>query len=96
MTEGAQVLLPVADHPDTFIFWCPGCKCAHFIDERWSNKGDLVKPTIVGSVLVHGPKEGTGTRHAVRCHSFIRDGKIEYLRDCGHDLAGKTVDMTPP
>ena len=28
-----------------------------------------------------------------QCHSFIRDGKIEFLNDCSHDLAGQTVDL---
>lgn len=27
------------------------------------------------------------------CHSFVRTGKIQYLSDCKHELAGKTVDM---
>lgn len=28
-----------------------------------------------------------------RCHSFVRDGKIQFLGDCSHDLAGQTVDL---
>lgn len=28
-----------------------------------------------------------------RCHSFITDGKISFLSDCTHDLAGKEVDL---
>lgn len=27
------------------------------------------------------------------CHSFITDGRIQFLSDCTHDLAGKTVDL---
>lgn len=27
------------------------------------------------------------------CHSFIRNGKIEFLNDCTHELKGKTVKM---
>lgn len=27
------------------------------------------------------------------CHSFVRDGKIQYLNDCTHELAGKTVEL---
>jgi len=27
------------------------------------------------------------------CHSFIRDGKIQFLNDCTHKLAGKTIDL---
>lgn len=29
----------------------------------------------------------------VRCHLYITDGKIQYLSDCTHSLAGKTVEM---
>ena len=28
-----------------------------------------------------------------RCHSWIRDGRIQFLNDCTHALAGKTVDL---
>lgn len=28
-----------------------------------------------------------------RCHSFVREGRIQYLDDCDHTLAGQTVDM---
>jgi hypothetical protein len=28
-----------------------------------------------------------------RCHLFIRDGQIQFLSDCTHELAGKTVPM---
>ena len=28
-----------------------------------------------------------------QCHSFVRDGRIEFLKDCSHDLAGQTVDL---
>lgn len=31
----------------------------------------------------------------VVCHSFIRDGRIEFLNDCTHALAGQTVDLPP-
>lgn len=27
------------------------------------------------------------------CHSFVTDGKIQYLSDCSHKLAGKTVEL---
>jgi hypothetical protein len=28
-----------------------------------------------------------------RCHSFVRDGKIQYLSDCTHKYAGQTLDL---
>ncbi len=27
------------------------------------------------------------------CHSFVTDGKIQFLSDCTHPLAGQTVEM---
>src|SRR4051812_39204348 len=30
-----------------------------------------------------------------RCHSFVRAGRIEFLGDCTHALAGQTVDLAP-
>jgi len=27
------------------------------------------------------------------CHSHVKDGKIQFLGDCTHELAGKTVDL---
>lgn len=28
-----------------------------------------------------------------RCHSFVRAGRIQFLTDCTHELAGQTVDI---
>lgn len=27
------------------------------------------------------------------CHSFVQEGRIQYLSDCTHPLAGQTVDL---
>lgn len=46
-----------------------------------------------------GEKPGFGC-HV--CHSFVTDGRIQFLGDCTHALAGQTVDLpafdeeTPP
>lgn len=29
----------------------------------------------------------------IRCHSFVREGRIEFLTDCTHALAGQTVPL---
>jgi len=47
----------------------------------WDWNGDTEKPTLTPSFVTDG------------CHCFIRDGKIEFLRDCSHALAGQTVGM---
>ena len=28
------------------------------------------------------------------CHSFVTDGKIQFLSDCTHGLAGQTVELS--
>ena len=28
-----------------------------------------------------------------QCHSFVADGKIQFLSDCSHKLAGQTVEI---
>lgn len=40
------------------------------------------------------PKRGEAFDHvATVCHSFVTDGKIQFLSDCTHSLAGQTVDI---
>lgn len=42
------------------------------------------------------PRNGVkfDSRPAV-CHSFVTDGRIQFLGDCTHALAGQTVDLPP-
>jgi hypothetical protein len=35
----------------------------------------------------------TINKSVVRCHSFVREGKIEFLNDCTHEHAGQTLDL---
>lgn len=70
-----------------YIFECPGCGCLHFFDASWTFNGDLEKPTVSPSILVF-PSEP-----AKRCHSFVRDGMIQFLDDCHHELKGQTVEI---
>lgn len=72
-----------------YLFHCPGCDTIHSVDGRWSFNGDLDNPTISPSLLVRYP---TPEREEI-CHSFIKEGKIQFLSDCTHKLAGKTVEI---
>lgn len=88
-------------------FWCPGCKRAHTINvdasERpaWGFNGDYDKPTFTPSILTwrdanpEAAEEFKEWRIASRCHSFVTDGNIQFLNDCTHALAGKTVSLEP-
>lgn len=82
------------DAPD-LMFFCPGCQCGHGVwtthsngitGAIWNWNGSMDKPTFNPSLKV---SHGAG----VVCHSFVRDGKIQFLSDCTHKLAGQTVDL---
>lgn len=78
-----------------FWFYCPGCKCTHGITytgpneqgAQWGFNGDVNFPTITPSILCnqHNPES--------RCHSFVTNGKINFLSDCFHELKGTEVDL---
>lgn len=73
------------------VIWCPGCEMHHMLSSSWTFNGDLVNPTFSPSLLVRynwGEKQTP-----CRCHSFIRDGKIQFLDDCTHKLAGQTIEL---
>lgn len=77
---------------DHLRFDCPGCDEAHVVmiaphPNAWDWNGDLEHPTIAPSVLVQGGADN------IRCHSFVREGRIEFLSDCTHALAAQTVDL---
>ena len=78
-----------------FSFQCPGCGCAHYIQTNkdfkpcWIFNGDVDNPTVMPSILV---KAGPTNRSKI-CHSFIENGKIRFLNDCTHKLAGQTVEI---
>lgn len=82
-----------------YRFECPGCEDSHAIPtvgpQAWGFNGDVDKPTLSPSILVHETKRTDGTTFSPRCHSFVRDGRIEFLGDCGHKLAGQTIDLPP-
>jgi hypothetical protein len=88
---------------------CPACDSRHEFwtavpyknGSQWSFNGDYDKPTFSPSMLIRiGPmptvpvgRPDAGMIHV--CHSFVTDGKIQFLADCTHAMAGQTVDLMP-
>jgi hypothetical protein len=87
------------------LIQCPACENEHLFRSepgpngaKWSFNGDYIKPTFTPSMMIRvrpmpkgHPQEGQWDV----CHSFVTDGKIRYLPDCTHEMAGKTVDLEP-
>lgn len=72
----------------------------------WSFNGDVNNPTFDPSLLItwnQGVRKKNAPENSYedkdydqiphRCHSYIRNGKIEFLSDCTHELAGKTIEL---
>lgn len=83
------------------MFWCPGCNGPHQIKHgagagpRWGWNGDAERPTFTPSVLVRyeGIDAGKDGAPPAVCHTFVTDGRIQFLGDCTHAMAGQTVDL---
>ncbi len=76
---------------------------------RWGWNGDCEKPTFSPSVLMTSErwdppvtsenlaqwKAEPWTQSKIKhvCHSFVTDGRIQFLSDSTHELAGQTVDL---
>ena len=83
-------------------FECPGCKRHHVIpvtgSKAWGFNGSMEFPTLTPSILVNWThvdwenEKPVGSRPMV-CHSFVTGGRIQFLSDCTHALAGQTVDL---
>ncbi len=77
-------------------FWCPGCNDVHSLRIRpapspsWDWNGNAERPTFQPSVLVTY-NDLSGEEKDEVCHSFVTDGRIQFLGDCTHKLAGQTV-----
>ena len=81
-----------------WMIFCPACKCGHLFDSRWTFNGDREKPTFRASMLIHHKDpspmpDGSMSRPTLQCHSFVTEGRIEFLGDCEHALRGQTVDL---
>jgi hypothetical protein len=77
-----------------YAFECPGCSCLHMVYTKgtgvpvWGWNGSTESPTITPSILIRSGHEGS-----MICHSYVTDGRIQYLGDCTHELANKTVEL---
>lgn len=84
---------------DSLTIFCPACKCGHTINKTWQFDGNKDMPTISPSILVtwaanpNASEEFKEYRNTRVCHSYVRNGQIEFLSDCTHHLAGKIVDL---
>lgn len=84
------------------MFECPGCKTSHGIPvdqipseygSKWQWNGSMDYPTFSPSIHVFPHGAAPPFTPQPRCHSFVKDGKIQFLGDCEHELKNQTVDL---
>jgi hypothetical protein len=80
------------------VFMCPACDDTHVLriigkPFVWEFNGDDELPTFSPSVLVTHAGGYGEQRLKTCCHSYVRNGRIEYLGDCTHKFAGQTIDL---
>jgi hypothetical protein len=96
------VLIPIDDHGlkyKALAFICPACKenegtGLHILsvnsEEKkpsWNWDGFIETPTLEPSILTRGAD-------GFVCHSYLRDGKFEFLSDCTHSMVNmKNVEL---
>jgi hypothetical protein len=78
-------------HHTQYLYQCLGCGYEHAFGLKSEGghhefNGDLNNPTVSPSLLQNFTP-------GKLCHSFIKDGKIQYLSDCQHHLAGQTIEL---
>jgi len=58
----------------------------------WTWNGSTESPTLKPSLLtkIDRGEDFGGTQI---CHSFVTDGKVQFLGDCTHKFVGQTVDL---
>lgn len=80
---------------DRWLQWfCEGCQEHHGVPiegaNAWRWNGSTDNPTLHPSVLINRGRSNP-TRHT--CHMWITEGRVQFLGDCTHALAGKTTDI---
>ncbi len=87
---------PYGSEPHMVQFYCPGCKTSHALSKNAHEyNDDPEKPTFSPSILVRGWAQAEGYEYGkeIYCHSFVKEGMIQFLNDCIHEMVGKTVEL---
>lgn len=94
--EGGRLVFVTAGEESLCYFFCPACQQAHVVrvpphPHAWAYDGNEVSPTFHPSIKVSGQHPETG--EPTVCHSYLRQGQFEYLADCTHAMAGRSMPL---
>lgn len=94
-TDDRMILLQESGCKAALVYM-PGVPCHILIHLEgpspvWTWNGSKERPTFAPSILTRLPW-GPESKE-IRNHVFVRDGKIQYLGDCTHEFASKTMEL---
>lgn len=75
----------LAETSERIWFRCPACGFPHGVTADWNFDWNAESPTFRPSVKVEWENN--------ICHSYVTAGRIEFLSDCTHAMAGSTVEL---
>lgn len=85
---------------DGVAHYCIACRGMHgfsikypnYLSQRWTWNNNIVAPTFFPSmhIVVRDPKD---PKFLQSCHYWLRAGRIEFLKDCTHAMAGVTISL---
>lgn len=92
------------DYGGHIAHWCSACRQLHefAVDRpfrngaRWSFSGPADAPTFTPSMNIRiGPYPDSSKKagQIEVCHYLVNHGRIQYLADCTHAMAGQTIEM---
>lgn len=85
-----------ADGRRTIVITCPGCGHDHALNvggkerPQWTFNENFDLPTFSPSLLVYAEHDG---KRETLCHSFVTNGRIQFMTDSKHKSSGKTMDL---
>lgn len=90
-----------ANPEGSYMFHCPGCGMLHIVHvekpngagAQWTFNRSGDTPTFSPSILVTWQRQIDGEWRDMICHSFVREGMIQFCDDSTHKLAGHTVEL---
>lgn len=77
-------------YPDDSRFWINGAVHC-FSTQIHQFNYDMEKPTLSPSLLFQYPFNDGSGNHV--CHSYVKEGMIQFLGDCTHPLANQTLEL---
>ena len=66
------------------------------VNTRWDTRSEAARARAEAFKQEHGrhptlEEVPSDAKHI--CHTFIRDGRVQFLGDCTHQFAGQTLDL---